>query len=400
MMLAAAQPILDKQLNVVARELYFRDQDPDRAIFENADSATSQLLLNAFTSLTTDEDLDTGLAFVNVTPTFLATRDALLDKPNTKLVYKLQVKDITDVDECVALVSNLREKGHKFALAGLTEIEQLEPFEDLLEFVKVNISSTADKDVRILMRHLKSFQVQAIAEHIENFTQLESCIELGFQLFQGFFLSKPRVVSGENIEASASVVLSLVQELYDPETNADRLEEIVVRDVGLTLKLLRISNSAIFGFPQKVESVKDAIVVIGLDMMRHWSVLIAMANLKPKSPAQFYMQLVRAKMCENIATINQLERPKSYFLAGLLSCLDAILDVKMDTVLAKLTLSDDIQIALTDRSGSIGEVLENVICYERSDWGSLEAQELAEAAYGDAYFSAMEWANELLSSLK
>ncbi len=400
MMLAAAQPILDKQLNVVARELYFRDEDPDRAIFENADSATSQLLLNAFTSLTADEDLDSGLAFVNVTPSFLGTEDALVSTPNPKLVYKLQANTIDDVQACVAIVEGLREKGHKFALAGVTDIEQVEPFEELLEFVKVNIDSIADKDARILLRHLKYYPVQVIAEHIENFTQLEFCIEAGFQMFQGFFLSKPRVVSGENIEANASVVLSLVQELYDPETNADRLEEIVVRDVGLTLKLLRISNSAIFGFPQKVESVKDAIVVIGLDMMRHWSVLIAMANLKPKSPAQFYMQLVRAKMCENLAVVNQLDKPKSYFLAGLLSCLDAILDVKMDTILAKLTLADDIQLALTERAGTIGEVLDNVICYERSDWGSLEAQELAEAAYGDAYFSAMEWANELLSSLK
>jgi c-di-GMP phosphodiesterase len=398
MMLAAVQPILDNKLNIVAREIYFRDQNAEEADIVDADKATCNVLLNAFTNMHSTKHIETGLTFVNVTPNLL-TISGFFESFEQGIIYKLNYQDIENVDAVVNTLKSLKEKSYIFALGGVTSPEQVEPFKGLVTYLKVAVNTVGLDQSSVLAKQLNYEGVELIAEKIETFEQLDACICMGFKKFQGYFLSKPRVVSGAKLETNAEVVLTLINELHNADATPEGLEMIVMRDVGLTVKLLRICNSAAFGLSRKVNSIKDAIVFLGFNMMRHWTSLIAMGNLKPKSPALFYMQLIRARMCENLATLNQAEEPKRYFLAGLLSSLDAILDIEMESIMEQMPLDTDIANAVSFYEGKIGEILINVIKYETSDWDSLEAQALAEEAYSEAYIEALEWATKLMGTL-
>src|SRR5690554_7888811 len=111
----------------------------------------------------------------------------------------------------------------------------------------------------------------------------------------------------------------------------------------LSYKLLRLVNSAAFALPRTINSLRQAIDLLGLDIITNWINLLAMANMGDKPLELSIAALTRARMCAAIATaINGKSRSDSFFTVGLLSTLDAFMDAPLEILLKSLSLNENL----------------------------------------------------------
>ena len=235
---------------------------------------------------------------------------------------------------------------------------------------------------------LRGFDVRLLAEKVETHETMELCGDLGFELFQGFFFCRPRTVGGRGIPAGRLARLQLLASLNDPEIELDELARIVECDVGLSYRLLRYVNSTYVGLAKPVDSIRKALVLLGVDTLRAWASLFVLAEMS-ESPLELRATaMARARMCERLAPRLGLDQSTA-FTAGLFTAIDALMDETMERVLEQLPLSDVVTSALLRRDGNLGGLLERVLAYET---GRSAGDGLDLCA---PYLEAIAWADRL-----
>ncbi len=399
--LLARQPIFDGNMKVVAYELLCRNSDLKFISTSDGDAASSQVLLNAFTELSIDEVVGSHKAYVNFTRALLTS-----PPPFGKQKLVIEVLEGQTIDAAMLYsLQQLREQGYTIALDDFelsSDTEGLVPYADI---VKLDVLALSPEKLSEHVRHLKSFGLTLIAEKVETYEMFEKCKTMGFDLFQGYFLAKPRVISGRKISENKQSVLQLLSALHDPDIPLDQVERMIARDTLLSFKLLRLVNSAAFGLSRNVDSLRQAIMLLGLTKLRNWVNLLALSNLSGKPHELSITALTRARMCELIASkIYQRSRPDSYFTVGLLSTLDAFLDTPLEELLRNLSLSDALNQAMLSHSGPEGQVLEIVQLHEQGHWQDIDWEHLTKLGINpedlaDIYIDALRWVAETMQTL-
>ncbi len=395
--LMARQPIFDRQLKVIAYELLYRGENPEEADFLDGDHATSSVLLNAYTSICDEGAMKRVPAFINL------THDMLINQRIPQLLRKQIVieilEDITVDTQVIEAARNLKEDGFRLALDDFVYDESYIPLLKLVDIVKVDILQLTKEQLREHVQILGPYGVTLLAEKIETLDQLYECVDLGFKLFQGHFLSKPQVVKGKRVSGNSIALMQLVQEIQQPGTTASRIEELIIKDPVLTYKLLRIVNSAAYSLVRKVESLNQAVVMLGLEQVKKWATLIALSSNKDKPEELSRALLARGRMCELLAEAVGYSNVSSYFMVGMMSDINALLDMEMATLLEQIPLADDIKEAIADYKGPMGEVLEATLIYERGEWDRLSEFSIPDNLYESAYRHSLTWAQEAMQAL-
>ncbi|WP_271274487.1 EAL and HDOD domain-containing protein [Aliamphritea hakodatensis] len=394
--LMARQPIFDCQQRVVAYELLYRNEaDTEHALF-NDSSATCDVILNVYTSIADNGSKKSVPAFINMTRDLLVSED-FPELPRKQIVIEV-LEDIAADDEVIAAVTRLAEKGYRIALDDFVYSPEFDPLLKLAHIVKVDVLGMSPDDIARQVKLLRPFNVTLLAEKIETVEVLEHCHALGFKLFQGHFLSKPKLIKGRKLEANHANLLVLVSELQNKRTTPERLEELIIQDPVLTYKLLRIVNSAAYSLIRRVESLSEAIVLLGMDQIRSWATMIALANRTSKPEEICRSLLLRGKMCEAIARSQGCHNDSSYFMTGVLSQLHVMLDIDQKTMLEQVPLGEDIESAIKDHAGSMGDILKHVTHYEAGDWDLLP-NDIDIDAYEESYRAALDWSKDAMLSM-
>ncbi|WP_286238890.1 EAL and HDOD domain-containing protein [Neptuniibacter halophilus] len=394
--LMARQPIFDRNQKVVAYELLYRTEDAQgHALFANTE-ATSEVLLNAYTSISDSGEMRRVPAFINLTRDILVEQK--LPEVSKKQIVLEILEDIEPDDELLDAVRKLHNDGYRIAMDDFVYEPKFDALLEYCHIVKVDVFELDSEQIKEQVKALRKHKVTLLAEKIETHEKLEECIELGFKLFQGHFLSKPKVIKGKKIQGSQVALMQLIQELQNPKATPEKLEELIIRDPALTYKLLRIVNSAGYQLVRQVESVAEAIVLLGLEQVKKWATLIAMSSNQDKPEELSRSLLIRGRMCEQVAQNEKRPSPGSYFMAGMMSGLHALLDIERDTMLEQVPLGDDIKNAVSLGQGPIGEVLRNVVNYENGDWDLLP-MDLDGTLYDKAYRSSLEWTQESMQAM-
>jgi c-di-GMP phosphodiesterase len=232
-----------------------------------------------------------------------------------------------------------------------------------------------------------------VATDVETPEEVERAKTLGFTAFQGDFFAKPDLTRRRRVGTGGVTSLKAVAAVTAPDASFEDLEAAISSDVGLSLKLLRYVNSAFFALPRTVESVREALTLLGTATVRRWATVVALVQASDDAPDELVeLALQRARMCEVLGGSRELDAADGHFTVGLFSVADALLDSPMDEVLETLPFSDEIRAALLKREGPKGELLETVVAYERGEFpaddGSLQG------AYGEA----VEWAGGAASA--
>ena len=236
------QQIYDCDLNVMAYELLFRSSNENRATYEDEDVATSQLLVNALVEIGLENLVFRRPAFVNFSRNFIVGK-CEIPFDSEQLVIELQ-DSIKPDPEIMAALKSLRDVGYTIALGGYVENDKRQELLGVVDIIKFDLRNFRAAKLAQEVNQLKKLPVKLLAEKVETTEQFERCKELGFDYFQGYFLSRPQVVEGTTIASNKIAILRLLVNLRDPQVTFDDIVDLVKQDVSLSLMLLRYVNSA------------------------------------------------------------------------------------------------------------------------------------------------------------
>jgi len=288
-----------------------------------------------------------------------------------------------------AAVAQLAAAGHTLALADYDGGP--DPLLDVCGVVKVRAAGRSDDELTALIAAPAARGALLVATEVDSADEFTRCRVLGFSHFQGDFFAKPSFRRAGAMGALAS--LQSLAELTAVDASFEALERTIGADVGLSLALLKYVNSAFFSLPREVDSVREALTLLGARAVRRWATVMALSAIPDAPDDLVALALLRARMCEMVGGTTTDEERERLFTVGLFSVADALLDAPMEAVLAELPFSDEIEAALLRREGVKGQLLSAVIEYERGHFPAEVDEDGVPLA--DAYLAALQWADEV-----
>ena len=393
--LLARQAIYDRDKNVHAYELLFRAHGDEVATITDGDHATSTVLLNAFSALPVEEILENKPAFVNFTR-------KLLDSPPpidaTRLVVEI-LEDIVVDDAMIDAVRALKTQGFTIALDDYVYVDGHQALIELADLIKVDVLAQSLEQVRALLGRLGNFRGKLLAEKVETQAMFDACKELGFELFQGYFLARPQIVKGRTLESDQRTVLQLLSALCNPAAEFRDIAQIIQTDSVLALKMLRLVNSALFNQRREITSVRQAVTILGMEKVRSWAHLLSLTKLDNQPEALFVTTMVRARFGQLLAERARAAalQGESQFTIGLLSTLDAFLGMELEDILGSISVPDSMRAAILQHRGNDGLIHTVTLAYERAeldsiDWPGLGALGIGAEQAQAAYLESLQWA--------
>ncbi|WP_416306396.1 EAL and HDOD domain-containing protein [Neptunicella sp. SCSIO 80796] len=368
----ARQAIFDRKKHVYAYELLFRDGTsncyPDIA----PDEATSKLLTNSHLNLGLDEITNGKPAFINFFQDTLLYRFPTFLDPESVVVEVLENIDISQpiLDAC----QQIKNLGYKLALDDYNFDPKWDVFIPLVDIIKVDVRESDRFTIEDNMGKLKAYNVKLVAEKVETEDEFEFFHQLGFDLFQGYFFTRPQVIKNKSLPSSKLGVVELLAVSSSVEFDFARINSIIERDVSLSYRLLRFINNPMVNKRQKITSLRHALNYMGQIEIKKFIALLALANLNDNKPPELiHLSLVRAKFCELIAdSKGEFNNPPMGFLVGLLSMLDALLDQEMAVLVNKLPISDELKQGLCGMEGRLNNYLNLVKALESANWQNVQ----------------------------
>jgi EAL and modified HD-GYP domain-containing signal transduction protein len=388
--LVGRQPIFDRKLDVHGYELLFRGEGINPEDPEFADFATSKVIVNSFTEHGLDSLVSGKQAFVNLTRSFLVGDLALPFDPKGVVLEVLET--VHSEPEVLAGIEKLKQRGFTIALDDFVFEAGCEPLIELADLIKLDVLDLEDEVILAQVEQLRPFNTKLLAEKIETREQFESCKAMGFEYFQGFFLERPTVVRKKSVDPRSLTLLALLSELHSPSFTFNRAEEIVKQDLGLCYRLLSHINSVLYGMPRKVTCVREALVYLGIDNVQNLTSLFLLVAKDDTPQAMIINAMMRARMCEELARAASERDSNQYFVVGLFSTLDALMELPMSELLERLPISAIQKAALAGEPGSMSDTLRTVIAYEHCDWDNVGCLDLPLSTIKESYMAALKWA--------
>jgi c-di-GMP-related signal transduction protein len=396
----ARQPIFDHNLNVFAYELLFRSDLGDLCEFLDPDMASSDVLTTSFILIGLDEFTSGKKASINFTRKLLIDEAATLFS-SEQLLIEISGNLKCD-EEAVQACRRLRQAGYRLVLDDPLIENRACPLWDMAYIAKIDFLETTPEQRDHLLAEAATRGISLLAKRVETPQDFNRALELGYKYFQGFFFSRPDVRSNHVIPGSKLVYLRMLDEIHKPDVALDQIEEIFKQDMSLSYKLLRFINSAYFGLFERIHSIRHALTLLGLAEVKKWVSLIAMSGLAKDKPEELAVSsLIRASFCEQVASeIGYADKSSEFFLMGMFSMIDAIMDRPMCEILSKLPLLDDIKIALMGGGNIYRDVYETVVAYETGEWDRFASYasklNLTEEAVPQLYGNSVKWVNKVL----
>ena len=310
-----------------------------------------------------------------------------------------QGEDIPVNDTLIEALHRLKSKGFMIALDDYIYNPAHKPMVAMADLIKIDIMQLDQRELIEHVKILKKFPAKLLAEKIETMEEFEFCLKLGFDYFQGYFLSKPRVIKSESLPTNKLAVMNLLAVLQNPETDLEELEEAISFDVSMSYKILKLINSAFFNLTQKIESIRQAIIIIGRNQLRSWASMMAMASMDDRPSEVIHIAMVRGKMCELLAEQAGLDQTETFFTVGLFSALDILMEREIPELIKPLPLSGDVVGALLQRKGDLGEALNCVLAYEKSDFENVSFKDLESNDIFITNVEAVSWANMVVDTI-
>lgn len=395
----ARQPIFTVDRKTYGYELLGRSGLDNFFVGSNLDQAAAATIDNVL--LFGIDRLTQGRrAFLNCTRDFLV-RDFGSILPKSRVVIEV-LESVSLDQEVLDACRRLKQSGYLIALDDFQDSPEWKPMIALADFIKVDVLITSPEEQKRLGRDLASADIRLIAEKVETYDVFEKCRDWNYQLFQGYFFSRPQMLSRHDIPANKLNYLRVLHAVNRPSIDMHEIAENIKLEASLSYRLLRYLNSPVFFLPVEVHSIPHALSLLGERGVRKWISLVVIACMGEGKPEELMiLPLVRARFCELLAPAAQMAgAANDLFLLGLLSAVDAILDMKMSDVLEEIKVRADIRDALLGKQNPLQETFDIVRAYEIGDWNLMES---AAARLGinfesipGMYLQSLEWARGIL----
>jgi EAL and modified HD-GYP domain-containing signal transduction protein len=360
---------------------------------------TADVLVHSILDVGLDALVGDKLAFVNTTRAFLVGEQDLVLPPIQTVVEICE--DVPRSPEVLAGCQRLAGEGYTLALDNYRLSQDDDPFLELASIIKLDVLAMAPAPLAETFRHCSSFGVKMIAAKVETRRQLEACQKLGFDLYQGYLLSRPEVVEGHQLSSSRLTCLRVIDKLCDPRTSAAEVESIVRTDAVLSYQFLRAAGAgAALGFFRRLSSVREAVVLLGERRIRALVMLILLNGAHEGSDEQLNIAMTRARMAELLAMETEPHLAGAAFTVGLVSALDLLLRAPLPVIVESMSLGTDLEEALLWHTGRLGDFLADVLAWELGAAGFQLRSGAHPSEVEQCYLQALSWASKVCGTLE
>lgn len=391
----ARQPILTADEKVFGYELLFRDGIENYFRCSDSDAA-SRSTLDSSLLLGLDVLCDKHYAFVNCTRDVLVKDYAVLLPPRQTVIEVLESVHPDQI--VVSACQRLKQAGYLIALDDFIANGPREPLTELADIIKVDLRATAPEQQSVIVRRYGS-RIQLLAEKVETREEFRAARDRGFLYFQGYFFRRPEVLTARDIPRNLANYLRMLQEVSRPELDLHVIEKLVKSEVSLCYRLLRYLNSARFCFASEIHSVQHALTMLGEREIRRWVQLVATLGAGQNKSGELVLSaLVRARFCDLLSS-KLAHGGSDLFLMGLMSLMDAVLEMPMSEVLERVPLDQAIKNVILGGPSHLRTIFRLMLAQESGEWPAVA--ELARLLHvprddvADAYWQALQWARKV-----
>lgn len=364
----ARQPILDREKDVFAYELLFRDGKNNSYPSVERDEATSKLIAKSYQTLALDDISCSKKSFINFqSETLMAGLPASLDPEN--VVVELVAGKHND-DSLVDICKHVKNMGYKLALEDYRQDPKWTEFLPYIDMLKINTNQEDYDQIAKSVSQLANENVQLIADKVDTQDNFKIFKDIGFDYFQGYFFARPESVAQANLPTSKLTLVELMGASSSESFDIESINNVIEHDVGLSYMLLRFINNPTINKRYKITSLRHALNYMGEVEIKKFIALLALANLSDDKPIELiHLSLVRAKFCDLVGIEKNIgNNPPTAFLVGLFSLLDALLDQKMENLIDKIPLVDEVKEALCGGQNDLSVYLMLVKAFESGNW--------------------------------
>jgi EAL and modified HD-GYP domain-containing signal transduction protein len=386
------QPVVDGSMRVGGYRVAYASADGS----EPAETSAARLLGDVLSGVGLDELVGSAPAHLPLSADVLLALGVPPVRPDRVM---LRIAHDTALDATVTgTIDALTDRGYALSLYELPgpefDVSLLERFGT----VEVDFAGWSDEDAGQIVSRIKGGRATALATGLVDYDRFETAKSLGYELFSGPFYASRHKARVRKIPVGEMGTLVSLAAMQGGSATIEELEQVIDRDVGLSVKLLRYINSAYVGMRGSITSIRQAVMMLGSRGVSRWALLVALTG-GPSTPRELsVVGLTRARMCELLGTDRQDVAGDELFTVGLLSVADALLEVPLEAIVEELPLADQVSAALLRRDGPAGVILDAVVSYERGDFDAVTLQSL-NRGIASSYRDALGWAVQTVTAL-
>jgi len=395
----ARQPIFNRDQHIFGYELFFRNGIDN--FFRSDDvEAAARSTLDSSLLFGLDVLCDGQRAFINCTRDLLL-KDCMNLLPSGQAVVEV-LENVPPDDLVMAACDRLKTAGYTIALDDFVSNDPRQPLVPLVDILKVDFARTTEVERADLVKEYKGSRCRMLAEKVETQKDFQQAKQVGFVYFQGFYLRHPEILKTKEIPQNRLNYLRMLEMVSREELVLRELEEVIKREASVLYRLLRYLNSPVFGFATTIHSVRHALAILGEREVRRWIRLVALVSAGMQNSSDLVLSaLVRARFCELLSP-RIGNNDSDLFLVGLLSMMDAILEIPMAQVLEHVPLDAETKSVLLGGTGRLRPVYQLMLARESGDWELAKSfaahLHLEESEVGDIWWQAMQWARQVTAT--
>lgn len=365
----ARQPIFDADNQVYGYELLYRSNgQQNNYTGTSGDESTADVVTNAFFGLDVRDIIGGGKAFINFTGNLLKRGVPKMISPDIVVVEVLENQMIDN--DLLEACQDLKERGYTLAL---DDFEYENTFSELFmlgDIVKIDFRTSPKKieETAYVCRYSNKIM---LAEKIESAEEFEYAKRLGCTFTQGFYFARPTIMAKNSVAPLAMNFMQIMQLVSQPEPEISDIVEVISRDTAMCQRLLRLINSVYFGVKNRVSSISQALVILGLDYLREWVYLMGMQKITLNDNVEMMRtSLVIAKFCRKLALMisSVASDADAFYLMGLLSMLKSCNSNDLEKTLDEFPVTQNIKDGLLGKGGIYSDIFTLAYEYEQGNW--------------------------------
>lgn len=402
-MYIARQPIFNKLMKIYGYELLYRDASEAVSFGNASSSAATATVIGGLFEQGINKIVGKAKAFVNFDYDFIMSENIELIDPETLVIEVLETVEVNPV--LVERLHYLRAKGYKIALDDFEESLNNYPIVYIADIIKYDIIITPLESIEEEVKEALAQGKVVLAEKIETEEEFQKACDMGFQLFQGYFFSKPKIVYGINSSKASKLQYTMIlQELHREEPSYHAIAEVIESDVHFAYRVMKtMSNKK---GEDTFRSIKEALVRMGLKELERWINVLMLQDMSEGKPTEIMrLSLVRSKFGEFVANHSiYYKRKDEVAMMCLFSMLDAIMDEPIAEALHGMMLSEDVFNALVHNTGELTIIYEMLTAYEHGDWVKVNEYairiQLDTKLLYPGYIETLQWVTNFFDSIE
>ena len=362
----ARQPILDTKERTVAYEILFRNGIENEFPDVEGDKATFRIIADTFLASGFKEITGGKKAFINF-PRNLVVNMAPRFLPKEQIVVEI-LESVSPEEKVLDSIRRLKKDGYMIVLDDFMFLDGLEPLVEAASMIKLDFKMLSLTEIRATLDRLKPYpDLKFVAEKIETYDQFEQAKDMGFSYFQGFFFARPRLLKSRTIPISENNLFRMMSEVSKEELDFSKITSVIQNDVAVSLRLLRLVNSAYYRRMSQIDSIRDAVVMLGQERIKMFIMMLFAADIaKGKADELIKVSISRARMAEEAGTLLNMKFTRDeLFTLGLFSNVDAMLGIRMEDLVTQLPFSRKINDALLRKDTAFSNLLFIIKLFER-----------------------------------